>query len=591
VIRPWPTAILGPRPELADVPRLAGRLLSVAVAAARGHDAPVHRALAIHLGPEAARWPVVTASWPAFDQVNVQAALDAWLGDPGVRHELLGLTGVRDGHLDLADLTADDLPRSPAAVPGTGSVTTVARPAGPGGTTRACVTRGLYLVEQGGQRSAVLLCGPAGDDPGQTVTLQVTAADQAASGEILDRIRALASTHNVYRGQVISFGADISGPAAGRVLEFLDRPQLDRATVILPPDVLDGIERQVLGIARHSGRLSASGQHLRRGVLLHGPPGTGKTHTVRYLIGQLPHVTAIVIPGAALRFIGEACALARTLQPSVVVVEDVELAAESRGPHAPLPPPLVRLLTEMEGVGEDADVTFLLTTDRADLLEEALAARPGQIDHAARLPLPDAAARRRLLRLYQGSLRISRPSVSAVVARTDGVNASFIRELLRRAAVYAADGRGTRAAALSEVNALAPATANGSGPVQATAQAMANGSGPVQATAQVPVNASAQVPANASAQVPANASAQVPVNGSGPAEVNGSAPANGVTAANGAAPGQAVPLRVSARHLNLALDELLDSRHDLTRVLLGSRPMRGADAIIRPVLPRLRPTR
>ena len=52
-----------------------------------------------------------------------------------------------------------------------------------------------------------------------------------------------------------------------------------------------------------------------------------------------------------------------------------------------------------------------------------------------------------------------------------------------------------------------------------------------------------------------------------------------------------MPLRVSARHLNLALDELLDSRHDLTRVLLGSRPMRGADAIIRPVLPRLRPTR
>jgi cell division protease FtsH len=407
----------------------------------------------------------------------------------------------------------------------------------------------------------VLLRGPAGDDPRQTVSLQVTAADQAAAGEILDHIRALATTHNVYRGQVISFGADISGPAAGRVLEFLDRPQLDRATVILPPDVLDGIERQVLGIARHSGRLTASGQHLRRGVLLHGPPGTGKTHTVRYLIGQLPHVTAIVIPGAALRFIGEACAIARTLQPSVVVVEDVELAAESRGPHAPLPPPLVRLLTEMEGVGDDADVTFLLTTDRADLLEEALAARPGQIDHAARLPLPDAAARRRLLRLYQGSLRISRPSVSAVVARTDGVNASFIRELLRRAAVYAADGRGTRAAALSEVNALAPATANGSGPVQATVQ------------------------------VPVNGSAPAVVNGSGPAEVNGSAPAHGVTAANGAAPGQAVPLRVSARHLNLALDELLDSRHDLTRVLLGSRPMRGADAIIRPVLPRLRPTR
>jgi cell division protease FtsH len=571
VIRPWPTAILGPRPELADVPRLAGRLLSVAVAAARGHDAPVQRALATHLGPRAVGWPVVTASWPALDQVNVQAAVDAWLGDPGVRHELLGLTGVRHGHVDLADLTAGGLPRSPAGVPGIGSVTTVARPAGPGGTTRACVTCGLYLVEQGGQRSAVLLRGPAGDDPHKTVSLQVAAADQTAATEILDHIRALATTHNVYRGQEISFGADARGPGGGSVLGFLGRPQLGRATVILPPDVLDGIERQVLGIARHSGQLSASGQHLRRGVLLHGPPGTGKTHTVRYLIGQLPHVTAIVIPGGALRFIGEACAIARTLQPSVVVVEDVELAAESRGPHAPLPPPLVHLLTEMEGVGDDADVTFLLTTNRADLLEEALAARPGLIDHTARLPLPDAAARRRLLRLYQGSLRISRSSVSAVVARTDGVNASFIRELLRRAAVYAADGRGARAAALAEVNAVAAAAANGPAPLQATGSAKGLRSGAVQ--------------------LPVNGSPRPEVNGSAHAEVNGSAPANGVTAANGAAPDQDAPLRVSARHLNLALDELLDSRHDLTRVLLGSRPMRGADAIIRPVLPRLRPTR
>ncbi len=354
---------------------------------------------------------------------------------------------------------------------------------------------------------------------------------------------------------MISFDADVGGVAGGSVLGFLDRPRLDRATVILPPDLLDGIERQVLSIARHSGELSASGQHLRRGVLLHGPPGTGKTHTVRYLIGQLPQVTAILISGAALRFAGEACAIARTLQPSIVVVEDVELAAESRGPHAPLHPSLLRLLSEMEGVGDDTDVTFLLTTNRADLLEEALAARPGQVDHTARLPLPDAAARHRLLRLYQGSLRISRSSASAVVARTDGVNASFIREVLRRAAVYAADGR---AATLATARAAAPASANGTPPA------------------------------------PPNGAAPLAANGAAPLRANGAAPfqAHGFGLDTGAGPGPdlTAPLRVSARHLNLALDELLDSRHDLTRVLLGSRPMRGADAVIRPVLPHLRPT-
>ena len=534
--------------------RLAGRVLR-AVAAARGDDVPVRRALAAHLGPQVAGWPVATASWPAFDQVNVQAGLDAWLAGAGLRHELLGLTGVRGGPLDLADLIPSELPRWPASVPGTGSVntaarparpggitvpgigsvTTVARPAGPGGITRACVICGVYLVTgAGGQRYAVLLRGPSGDDPHEAVRVQVTAADQAAAGQILDQIRALAVRHNVYRGQVISFDADVRGPASGSAAGFLDRPRLDRATVILPPDLLDGIERQVLGIARHCDELSASGQHLKRGVLLHGPPGTGKTHTVRYLVGQLPDVTAILISGAALRLIGQACAIARTLQPSIVVVEDIELAAEPRGPHAPLDPLLLQLLGEMERLSDDANVTFLLTTGRADLLEEALAARPGQVNHTARLPLPDAVARRRLLRLYQGGLRISRASASEVISRTEGVNASFIRELLRRAAVHAADGRAARAAVLAA--------------------------------------------ANGSAISPANGSAAGPGHGS----------AAGRPAA---APDLDAPLRVSARHLNLALDELLDTRHDLTRVLLGSRPMRGADAVIRPVLPYLRPSR
>ena len=57
---------------------------------------------------------------------------------------------------------------------------------------------------------------------------------------------------------------------------------------MLPDGLLEDIERQVLGVARHSGRLLASGQHLKRGVLLYGAPGTGKTHTVRYLLGRLP---------------------------------------------------------------------------------------------------------------------------------------------------------------------------------------------------------------------------------------------------------------------------------------------------------------
>ena len=198
--------------------------------------------------------------------------------------------------------------------------------------------------------------------------------------------------------------------------------------MVLPDDLLDGIERQVLGVARHAGQLLASGQHLKRGVLLHGAPGTGKTHTVRYLLGEMSGVTAVVISGGALQLIKAACSVARTLQPAVVVVEDVDLIAGQRDPHAGQHPLLFQLLNEMDGLGEDVDVTFLLTTNRADMLEAALAARPGRVDHAAELPIPDAQrAAQADPRLYQGSLVLDLDDPESVISRTEGVTASFLQ--------------------------------------------------------------------------------------------------------------------------------------------------------------------
>src|SRR5205814_132829 len=131
-----------------------------------------------------------------------------------------------------------------------------------------------------------------------------------------------------------------------------------------------------------------------------------------------------------------------------VVVEDVGLIAEERLPHMGGHPLLFQLLNEMDGLGEDVDVTFLLATNRADMLEQALAQRPGRVDHAAELPLPDADARRRLIRLYQGRLVLDLADTAAVIERTEGVTASFIKELLRRAALFAAeDGAGPDGAA------------------------------------------------------------------------------------------------------------------------------------------------
>jgi ATP-dependent 26S proteasome regulatory subunit len=150
-------------------------------------------------------------------------------------------------------------------------------------------------------------------------------------------------------------------------------------------------------------------------------------------------MTVIAISGRALGRIREACSVARTLQPAIVVVEDVDLIAEERTARPGEHPLLFQLLNEMEGLNSSDNVTFLLTTNRADLLEPALAARPGRVDLAAELPLPDADARRALLRLYQGSLVLDGVDLDEVVERTEGSTAPFLRELLRKAALLAAE--------------------------------------------------------------------------------------------------------------------------------------------------------
>jgi ATP-dependent 26S proteasome regulatory subunit len=286
------------------------------------------------------------------------------------------------------------------------------------------------------------------------VSVQVVSTDPEGAARAAAEIRAAALEHNVFRGQVLSFDREVFGHGQ-TLLQFHRRPTLTVDQLILSPNVLAEVQRQVVEVARHKDRLLAAGQHLKRGLLLYGPPGTGKTHTVRYLTSRLVDTTVIQLTGNALHLIAEACSVARVLQPAMVVIEDVDLIAEDRGMHPGHHPLLFQLLNEMDGLAEDADVVFVLTTNRADLLEPALAARPGRVDQAVALDLPDPDARRALFELYRGQLPVDTSGLDDVIARSEGVTASFLKELLRRAALLAAtrDGGGELAVSADDLRA------------------------------------------------------------------------------------------------------------------------------------------
>jgi ATP-dependent 26S proteasome regulatory subunit len=179
---------------------------------------------------------------------------------------------------------------------------------------------------------------------------------------------------------------------------------------------------------------------MKRGLLLYGPPGTGKTLVTRYVINAMQGRTVLLLTGRGMGLISQSCAMARALQPATVVLEDVDLVAEERTRHDPgCNALLFELLNEMDGLEDDADVVFILTTNRPDILEPALASRPGRIDQAIEVPAPDASCRRRLFALYGRGLSLPEGSIETFVRRTDGVSAAFIKELVRRAALFAAD--------------------------------------------------------------------------------------------------------------------------------------------------------
>ncbi|MCU1364522.1 MAG: ftsH 1, partial [Ilumatobacteraceae bacterium] len=152
---------------------------------------------------------------------------------------------------------------------------------------------------------------------------------------------------------------------------------------------------------------------------------------------RMSNRTTVILSGASVGAVGQAGTIARTLQPATIVIEDVDLIGMDRtlpgGDHNAL---LFQLLNEMDGLNADADVLFILTTNRVDMLEPALTARPGRIDQAIEIALPGADARRRLFSLYLPE-EIDAAVLDRIVERTDGVAAAFIKELARRATLNA----------------------------------------------------------------------------------------------------------------------------------------------------------
>jgi cell division protease FtsH len=399
-------------------------------AVARAHDSELMARIREHLDADPRQLPSTSAEFAETDRPNLQLAIDAVLGDAEVLGfsssnpalMMMGLSGVLGGHPGFGPIESGPVQYTDVAL-------------GDGRVVR-CVSAGVFLVRFDDAPVVLVLSGS--DRPFGPSVLRLEAASPAEGvvSALFAALRAAMTEHNVYRAQVISLhGGDDHGSIRVR---FQRLSAIARAEVVLPEGTMERLERHAIGVAEHAERLRASGRQLKRGVLLHGPPGTGKTLTVNYLLGAMPGRTTVLLTGRSLGLIEPAVAIARELTPATVVLEDVDLVAAERTMDMGDTGILSELLNQMEGLAEDADLLFLLTTNRADLIEPALATRPGRIDLALEIPLPDEAARAKLVRLYAGDVPLDPPAEQDLVERTDGLTGAFIKELMRQATLRAA---------------------------------------------------------------------------------------------------------------------------------------------------------
>ncbi len=388
-----------------------------------------------HLGIDPAGLPSFSERFDPAEHQNLQLAFNKLVADRP--WELIGLPGdARNyGGFSLATLASGRFGQGiDASSPEYVNLPIAAY------RTLPCLLSGVYLAWHDDEPVVVLLMAGVDHGPRQGLSVEVLARDAETVRAFITRLKSMMHEINVYRGKLLAYTFTEFGQVS---LNFVSLPTVTRADIVLPGEDLDAIEAHTVGISERADALLAAGQHLKRGLLLYGPPGTGKTYSVMYLCNQMPGRTTILLTGPASAALGRAVAIARSLQPSMVVLEDVDLVAMDRmHPGMGTNPLLFQLLNEMDGLASDADIVFVLTTNRADLLEPALASRPGRIDQAVEITLPDQEGRRRLLELYLRGVPNAVSDLDTIAQRAQGSSPAFIRELVRRAVLNATEPGG-----------------------------------------------------------------------------------------------------------------------------------------------------
>jgi hypothetical protein len=254
-----------------------------------------------------------------------------------------------------------------------------------------------------------------------------------AEAFLADLLNASRGARSPYFGQVVEayYGQ------CGLALKVVDLEATDRSTLVLDDSVWDAVTRNVDRMFQKMSVMAAAGLGTNRGLLLAGPPGTGKSALCRALALEYAGSKTVTIVSAAAGqyLLGEVYARLDSLGPGLVLIEDLDLLVGDRKDRERFP--LVQFLSVLDGLmTRHSGVVTIATTNDARLVDDA-AVRAARFDQVVELRLPDLDQRVAILATYLRHVEHDADLVSCA-RRCEGFSGADLREVVR-AAVLDAD--------------------------------------------------------------------------------------------------------------------------------------------------------
>lgn len=248
--------------------------------------------------------------------------------------------------------------------------------------------------------------------------------DKKKVSQLIAEINEYMKSHNYLKGEKLKV-------IDGCIFEFLEYSKHSFEEIILDPSFKQELILNLLFPLKNEALCKEFSIPWRRGVLIGGEPGTGKTKLAKVLCNVLD-CTVLWVSTESIKEPWEMKQVfegARMLSPTLIIFEDVDFLGTDR--EIDRNPILGELLNQLDGNSPNHGIFVLASTNRPNLLDKALANRPGRFDLKLELTKPNRVAREQLINLFMKG-KPSTPNIrfDKLAEETNGLTGSHIQEVI-----------------------------------------------------------------------------------------------------------------------------------------------------------------